>query len=343
MLVSELGEFGLIELLARELGLSYPAASESLKRAGLLVDLGDDALVTRHAEGSLILTTDTMVEGVHFLPGRVAWEDVGWKSLASNLSDIAAMGGEPHVALVTLILSAEAEADDVLALYRGMRECAETHGVLIAGGDVVRGPAFAVTVSLSGWAFVGAGGEAKALVRGAARLGDVVAVTGTLGDSAAGLRLIQDQAPADSDAARRLIRAHTRPVPRLEAGRAAVAAGIECGMDVSDGLVQDLGHIARASGVGIRLDAARVPLSQDLTAVFPAEAIGLALTGGEDYELILVGPMARMESLLGRPDLKLSLIGEVVHYDQPRVAVVDESGAEMPVGRAGWDHLRPDR
>jgi thiamine-monophosphate kinase len=340
MLVSEIGEFGLIGLLSQEFGIEYPPRGGAAPRPGLLVDLGDDAVVSARREGSLIWTTDTMVAGVHFLPSLTAWRDTGWKALAVNISDIAAMGGEPFLALVTLMLPADFEVDYLLDLYRGLRDAAEAYGVTLGGGDIVRAPVFAVTVALSGWADSPRLLETRCLTRGAARLGDVVAVSGTLGDSAAGLVLLHANSRFESEHELALRRAHERPVPRLSLGRAALAVGVRCAIDVSDGLVQDLGHIARASNVGIRIEAARVPVSQALRDVMGARAMGLALTGGEDYELVLIAPRPVIDWLIEHSDTPLTAIGEVVHYETPRVAVVDETGTEIPLGRAGWDHLR---
>ena len=142
MRVSEIGEFGLIHLLAQELGVEYPPKRGGLVPAGLIVGLGDDALVSARREGALIWTTDTLVAGVHFLP-ETAWGDVGWKALAVNLSDVAAMGGAPHLALVTLMLPDDFRVEDAVALYRGLKEAADAFGVTIGGGDVVRAPVLA--------------------------------------------------------------------------------------------------------------------------------------------------------------------------------------------------------
>jgi thiamine-monophosphate kinase len=122
-------------------------------------------------------------------------------------------------------------------------------------------------------------------------------------------------------------------------GREAVEAGLRCGIDVSDGLVQDLGHVATASEVGIRIDAVRVPTSDALREAFPAEALGLAISGGEDYELLLIGPRPAVEALMTASKTPMTLIGEVYESDTPRVAVVDETGREIPLPRGGWDHF----
>lgn len=337
--MSEAGEFGLIRLLAQELGVDFPPRRGGRRQPGLLVGLGDDAAVSPRREGAAIWTTDTLVAGVHFLPERTAWQDVGWKALAVNLSDIAAMGGRPYLALVTLLLPADFAVEDVISFYRGLKEAADAFGVVVAGGDIVRAPVFAATVALSGWALAAPMADPRVMTRGAARVGDIVAVSGTLGDSAAGLKLLKEGAPMRTKRARRLREAHERPQPRVALGLAAVGVGVRCAIDVSDGLVQDLSHVAQASEVGIRVEANRLPMSDALREAFPSQALGLALTGGEDYELVLIGSRPVIEALLGATETPLTEIGEVVHYDQPRVAVVDEAGREIPLATGGWDHF----
>jgi thiamine-monophosphate kinase len=332
MEVSDLGEFGLIERLRAALPAAMPDR--------LIVGIGDDAAVWRNGDVYTIATTDTMVAGVHFLPGAVAWRDVGWKALAANVSDIAAMGGVPAFALVTLCLPPETPVDAVDALYAGLRECAEAHGVAIAGGDIVSSSVFAITIALTGDAAIDANGEPLLLRRGAARPGDILAVTGALGGSAGGLRALVAGAAA-TDATRRLIARHMRPQPRLDAGRAAIAAGIRCAIDVSDGLAQDLGHICEASRVPAELRLDRIPLDNDLAAAYPGDAVTMAVTGGEDYELLLVGAedaIARASAALSAP---LTVVGRIV-TGPPRVRLLDASGAEVTLPASGWDHLKKD-
>jgi thiamine-monophosphate kinase len=338
VLVSEIGEFGLIKLLAEEFGLEYPPARDGTQR-GLRVGLGDDAVVSERREGSAIWTTDTMVAGVHFIAGRTTWEDVGWKALAVNLSDIAAMGGDPDLALVTLMLPPEFRVDDAVALYRGLHDAAEAYEVTLGGGDIVRGPVFSVTVALSGWTLPARIGEPPVMTRNAAHPGDLVAVSGYLGDSAGGLQLLRDEVGFETEASVHLRLAHERPQPRVSLGKTAARSGIRCAIDVSDGLVQDLGHIATASNVEIRVDAVRIPLSGALHETFPGRALGMAISGGEDYELVLIAPSRPMDAVLDASDTTLTVIGEVVRAHAPHVAVVDETGREIPLRYAGWDHL----
>ncbi len=331
--LGDLGEFGLIERLRRAL----PAAAPER----LVLGIGDDAAVWRAGGDYTVATTDTMVAGVHFVPGAVAWRDVGWKALATNISDIAAMGATPAFALVTLCLPSDTPVDDVDALYAGLSQCAEAYGVTIAGGDIVSATVFAITIALTGDAALDTDGRPLLLRRDAARVGDVVAVTGPLGGSAGGLRALTDGG-VQTEVRRSLIQRHMRPRPRIDAGRAAIDAGIRCAIDVSDGLAQDLGHVCAASSVGAEVRLDRVPLDANLVAAFPADAAMMALTGGEDYELLLIGSedaISRTCESLGSP---LTIVGKIV-YGEPRVRVLDATGADIALPSGGWDHFGKDR
>ena len=235
-----MGEFGLIERLAKAVQASRPDS--------LIVGIGDDAAAWSAKGGAdsiVLATTDTLVEGVHFSPDSAPWPDVGWKALAVNVSDIAAMGGEPLFALVTLALPADTPVQAVDELYAGMRECAAEYGVTVAGGDIVQAPQVAITVALIGQAQI-SDDRPLLLRRDGARPGDLIAVTGTLGDSAAGLRRLREGATAGDP----LVRAHLRPRPPLALAHEAARIGISCGIDVSDGLLQDIGHVCEMSGLG---------------------------------------------------------------------------------------------
>jgi len=322
--VSDIGEFGLIERLAKAVGASRPES--------LIVGIGDDAAAWRVNDAIVLATTDTLVEGVHFLADRTPWADLGWKALAVNASDIAAMGGEPQYALVTLALPPQTPVQDVDELYEGLRECAREYGVAIAGGDIVRAPQVAITVAVLGQAGIDAEGQARLMRRDAARAGYAIAVTGTLGASAAGLRRLGEGAPPDDP----LVQAHLRPRPPLALAQQAAAAGVPCAIDISDGLLQDLGHVCEMSGLGAVVRAEAVPLSDELRSAYPDDALALACAGGEDYELLLVAPE---ETLRAQPGL--TVIGEMVESDEQRARLVDGSGNEMRLPAAGWDHLRP--
>jgi len=326
--VSDLGEFGLIQRLAEAVGAAPPEE--------LIVGIGDDAAAWRVGDGVLLATTDSLVEGVHFQSDWAPWRDLGWKALAINVSDIAAMGGEPLFALVTLALPPETEVEAIDELYAGLRECAGEYGVTVAGGDVVRAPQVMLTIALLGRAEMGAEGQPLLLLRDGARTGHVIAVTGTLGDSAAGLRRLREDAPADDP----LALAHLRPRPPLLTARQAARLGVPCGIDVSDGLLQDLGHICEMSGLSADIRADAVPISSGLRAAYPQEALALACSGGEDYQMVFVGPPETMRRLLASVEERLTVIGKMTDNPDQRPRLLDESGNEIQLGAPGWDHLR---
>jgi len=324
--VAEIGEFGLIERLASVVGAGAPA--------DLIVGIGDDAAAWRVGDQILLATTDTLVEEVHFLPEFSPWAEVGWKVLAVNVSDIAAMGGEPLFALVTLALPLESEISFADELYEGLMDCAREYGVTVAGGDIVRAPQISVTIALIGRAQMREG-EPLLMRRDGARAGDVIAVTGTLGDSAAGLWRMRKGATGE-DA---LVRAHLRPLPRLAEAQEAARAGVECAIDVSDGLLQDLGHVCEMSGLGAEIREESLPLSDDLRSAYPEDAVALACSGGEDYELIITSDEDTVERVGEEISAALTVIGRITDSTEHRPRLLDRAGNELPVAVHGWDHL----
>ncbi len=296
----------------------------------VIVGAGDDAAVYRFGNEFLVATTDTMVEGVHFLPGADA-HALGWKALAVNLSDIAAMGGWPSFSLVTLALPPDADLDYIETMYEGLRDMATISAAPIIGGDTVRAPQLSITVTVVGQAVQDAG-KPLLLRRDAAKPGDVIAVTGTLGESAAGFRQLRD-GEIDGE----FVVAHQRPQPRLAEGALAISAGVRCGIDVSDGLLADIGHICERSGVGAGIKADAVPLSPALRKAYP-DALHLACTGGEDYELVLVGPKKVLETI--REDAHLTFIGEIVEHRDHRAKLFAANGREIVFEKPGWDAFK---
>ncbi|HEY9111051.1 MAG TPA: thiamine-phosphate kinase [Rhodanobacteraceae bacterium] len=301
----------------------------NIRRDDVALGVGDDAAVLDVPAGrQLVACADTLVAGVHF-PLDTAPEDLGWKSLAVNLSDLAAMGAEPAWALLALTLP-EPDAFLVAAFAEGFAELARAHDVALVGGDTTQGP---LSITVTAFGVVPVGG---ALRRGGARAGDAVFVTGTLGDAAGALRQLQDGvAPAE-----RLRAKLSRPEPRIAAGLALRGIASAC-IDVSDGLLADLGHACVASGVGAELDADALPMSSALTAAFDRAACrALALAGGDDYELCFTAPAARQTEIaaaLAQAGCSATRIGRIVAGSGVRA--LDAAGNPIAPGRAGWEHF----
>jgi thiamine-monophosphate kinase len=329
------GEFALIGRLRRLIGSGGP------ENPNLLLGIGDDAALWRFGNRIIAATTDTLVDGVHFRPDLAGWADIGWKALAVNLSDLAAVGAVPRFALVTLGLRPTTRAENVERLYAGMLELARRSGTVLAGGDIVRSPVLTITVTATGEIEVPAGGDwrSRVLLRSSARPGDLVAVTGPLGAAAAGLRLLLED-PAGAEArAPALVSAYRRPQPRLEVAPVLIGAGVRAAIDISDGLVADLGHICEESGVAAELEAGRVPVHPDAARLFGPGALTLALTGGEDYELAFTGPEATVAAVAARSPVPVTVIGRILDGEPGRVRVLGPGGEELRLERAGWDHL----
>ncbi|MCH8206316.1 MAG: thiamine-phosphate kinase, partial [Chloroflexi bacterium] len=252
MLVRDTGEFQLIEMLANTIAERNRAQVDSLTQRGfrLRLSIGDDAAAWEAPSGTTVLTTDTLVEGVHFDLRHIGWRDLGWKTLAVSLSDVAAMGCLPTFSTVTLGLRGDLPVDGLVEMYRGMQDACRRYGGVIVGGDVVRSPVFFATVAIEGMAEVGVDGlPPKLLTRDAASPGDRIAVTGHLGCSAGGLRMMTQRLRFDEATSRHLTDAHNRPEPRVAEGAALARAGANAAIDVSDGVLDDLRKLCKASGV----------------------------------------------------------------------------------------------
>jgi thiamine-monophosphate kinase len=311
------------------------------KAAGVRVGIGDDCAVLDLQPGaSLLATTDLLLEDVHFRRRWAEPADIGWKSLAVNLSDIAAMGGRPRWALVALACPEGTAAEEIEAFYEGAMALARLHDVEIVGGDTSASPAgWMINVTLLG--------EAVApRLRSTARAGDAVAVTGAVGRSAAGLAVLErETAPAGVEAVHlaEMTGAHLRPQPRVREGAwLAAAGGVSAMMDLSDGLGIDLPRLLAESGVGASIEVDRLPIDEATRAVaaaLGADATAWATGGGEDYELLLTcepAALARLQGGLAEAcGTRLTSIGQVTAARPVRWS---SGGREVAVAR-GYEHF----
>ncbi len=329
MKVGELGEFGLIEVLSR----IAPRGDESHR---ILVGIGDDAAAWRSDGLAVLATTDALVEGVHFT-SLTPWYDLGWKALVAGLSDVAAMGGDPRYALIALSLTEQTEVEDVSRMYLGMAEVAVRFGVAIVGGNISRAASTMITVTV-----IGRVEEGRILTRSAALPGDLIAVTGHLGSSAAGMTMLNSGLDFRPEVKTFLRAAHLQPLPRVACGRHFAARGVKSAIDISDGLIADLGHVCRSSGVGAVVWADRVPVHSAVREAFPEGYLNLALSGGEDYELIFTASRDVMEgaidSLDTSEDCPVTVIGETTAGEG--IVVLREDGRPYLSESTGWDHFR---
>src|SRR5919198_697692 len=297
-------------------------------RARAQVGIGDDCAVLRSRPGlEWCVTTDAVVEGVHFTRVRFSLGEVGHKALAVNLSDLAAMGARPAWFVCALELPAWLDDRGLAALARGMSALARRHRIDLVGGNVSRGGALSVTITAAGEVTRG-----SALLRGGGRAGDRLYVSGTLGDARLGLA--QLEAEAKGRARARQLRPEPKIALGLVARRFASAA-----IDISDGLAQDAGHLARASGVRAFLHLARLPVSRELRQHAGEAASAWAATGGEDYELLLAIPprlAPAFERACARAGERVTWIGELA--PGRGVILVDPQGRVMPTP-SGFDHF----
>lgn len=334
--VRDIGEFGLIAALRAAL------PPEVVSGPALEIGIGDDCAVWRPPEGeSIVVTADSLVEGVHFRLDWTDWERLGHKTLAVNLSDLAAMGAAPGIAVITLALTGRERVADLVSFYRGLGALAKQSGVLIAGGDIVAAPreiSFHVTA-------MGSTRYRRVLRRSDAEIGDVIGVSGTLGASAAGYELLRAGASDPRRAASTgdlLIEAHLRPVPRLALGEILLREGAGAAMDLSDGLFGDLPKILSASGVSGQIDGRAIPVAAAVRALFPERLFELATRGGEDYELLFTaGPDAftRIQNVAKAIGTTITSIGAVTDRGAHLLTLTDGDDRPRPIESGAFDHF----
>ncbi len=332
MKLSELGEFGLINLI-RNISARYEKPGRTPWQ-GVLVGIGDDAAAWQGNNRIQLATTDTLVQDIHFDLAIINWEELGWKALAVNLSDIAAMGGIPKYALLSLALPSELDVEDISKFTNSMMHLAREFGVAIIGGDVTAAPNVVITVTIIGCS------KGKAILkRSTASSGEQIAVTGQLGLSAAGLEMFKGKTIPDPEIRNIMRRAHLQPLPRVKEGQILIEQGVKTAIDISDGLTADLTHICESSEVNAKIKIEQVPVHPVVTSNF-SNYQELALSGGEDYELIFTADEATISRTKQCLNCPVTVIGDITEEKLPtRVTIVDGKGNIIPYKKGGWEHF----
>jgi len=334
MNLKEIGEFGFIKKISQGC---------LIRPDNIIKGIGDDAAAFITEPGYLtLITTDLLVERIHFLREAISGFDLGYKSLAVNLSDIAAMGGTAREAFVSIAIPEDCELVYLEQIYSGIKKLAARFEVNVLGGDTT-GSRIDLIINIIVQGIVP---EQELLCRDTARPGDIIFSTGFLGDSRAGLHLILNKIAADTAALKSLLRAHLVPEPHLREGRfLARQRGVHAAIDTSDGLSSDLGHIVEESRVGARLFADKIPVSRELKQFctrFNFDPIDYALGGGEDYTLLCTAAPECADKIADafakefkRPLFK---IGEITAENQLTLIYPDAKTKSITL--TGWDHFR---
>ncbi len=324
--VSEISEFDLISRLEAILENNVTPNKDSKVE----LSIGDDAAVIGNLDNLQVVTTDAMVDKVHFVSDQVDMRSLGWKSLAVNYSDIASMGCKPIYSVVTLGLRADILVEQLENLYLGFSDLLNTYGGDLVGGDIVKSDTFFISVTV-----VGSTDKPETMQRKTAVPGDAIAVTGHLGSSNAGLKLLLKNELQKSS---HFYAAHYMPKPRIPEGISLLDMGIKTGMDISDGLVNDLKKICVASAVNATINVDNIPVHEDLKKYFPNDYREMAVSGGEDYELLITGHESLIKYISDSTDIDLHIIGEI-EIGSGDVNAVDSTGAKISLNTGGWDHF----
>ncbi|MBM4340581.1 MAG: thiamine-phosphate kinase [Deltaproteobacteria bacterium] len=328
--LQDIGEFGLIAKIRNWMATSRPEVVRSI---------GDDVAVIDMGQKALLLTTDILIEDIHF---ERSWTDpyrLGRKSLAVNISDIAAMGGTPKYFLISIGLPKRLPLSFTSLFYRGLKDEARRFQVDLIGGDTSLSPKIIINICL-----IGEGKKGNILFRNGAKVGDDLYASGTLGDAALGLKILQDKGLRKKP--KGLVNKHLSPTPRVELGQALAKKHIASAMiDISDGLLNDTNHILEESKVGAQLWEDRIPLStlyRRWAQTYSKAPYQIALSGGEDYELLFTASpqkRAKVSSLARSLNIPLTRVGEILP-EKEGVHLIRKGGKEVKLPRLGFDHFR---
>lgn len=334
MQIKEFGELNIIKKFLTQFEVS---------NHNILKGIGDDAAVIKFDNKCLLITTDMLVEDVHFLSSYTSQYVLGKKAVAVSLSDIAAMGGIPKYLLTSIAMPEHTLTEFIDLFYRGVKERIEEFNMALIGGNTSSSPDRIIIESV----VIGEALTEQVVYRNGAKVGDIVYTTGFLGDSALGLRIWKTKGtePVTDPFMRDAMLKHINPVPRVKEGRLIAEKRLASAMiDISDGLIQDLRHIAEKSGVGAMVRLSNIPLSTAMKRhiLNKPDDITFAMSGGEDYELLFTARPERkeeIEELSKEINLPITAIGEIVPKEDG-IKVIAQDGMEMKIEKEGFEHFR---
>ncbi|MCC6544096.1 MAG: thiamine-phosphate kinase [Nitrospirae bacterium] len=346
--IEQLGEAGLIQRIKRKIPANDPS---------IVLGIGDDAAIIDPSGRDLLLSTDTIREGIHFSMKYYSFFDIGWKAVAVSISDIAAMGGVPKYLLLSMAMPDKVPVKNIDRLLDGVAEISNIYNVSIIGGNLSRSMQGVVVDTT----IVGEVSGGKALLRSGARIGDLIYVTGFPGMSAMGLSILKSRVGGQSGrafnsvqkpvkpGAKTFINSHLRPVPRVSAGLViSKSKSSTAAIDISDGLLADLAHICDRSKVGARIFCNLLPLPAvpgNISKFLASKPLFYALYGGEDYELLFTvrsDDRTKFESLCRRQDVKCTMIGQITHAEEG-LRLINEDNKESIIEPYGYDHFKSGR
>lgn len=332
MKISELGEFELITRI-NEIVANDTNISPNIKKR-LIIGIGDDTAAWKCQQKIHLLTTDTLVQDVHFKLAQINWKELGYKAIAISMSDIASMGGQPEYVIVSLCLPNYLDIENITDLYAGMLDLTNHYNTQIIGGNISSSDKTIISTTIHGNA------GRRILTRSSACPGEQIAITGYTGLSAAAVRILNDKINLDMDTMDIFFKAHNKPEPRIEFGQMLVKYGVKTAIDISDGLVADLKHICEKSRVGALLNIESIPIHPLLKEIFKDDYLSLVLSGGEDYELLFTAQSNVMENLKRELPDTIHIIGTINKQDTCEIKIISNDGGELYLNKTGWNHFK---
>lgn len=334
MKINELGENNLIQILEKLISKNKPNFKPN-SLVSQLMSIGDDAAIWSDLSANYCITTDSMIENVHFKKQFTNWDDLGWKAISVNQSDIAAMGFNPIYSVVSIGVPKNTEVESIKHLYKGMLKATKQNGGEIVGGDTVRSSLITINISMIGVRGKENNQKTNFLSRSNAIPKDSIAVTGYLGNSAAGFNILKKPHKLEEKIIKYLSKSHLRPQPKVQTGITLCNNGIKSAIDISDGFMQDITRICKSSNVGAKIEVSKIPVHKYLKKAFPNNWLNYAMNGGEDYEILFTGPSELIKKIAEKSKTKITIIGEITK--SKKIEIINKTNQKILEKK--WDHF----